>query len=101
MAFGSLVGVVSERSMQPYINKLDKIKLAKVKEFFPKIPTIPTDEPPPVSITEMELELTNQDNNNNEKNDNKSKSKGKSNNKKLSLDSSINIQKQDNIKNEK
>lgn len=40
-ALGVLVGLVGERAMQGYLNKLDKVRLAKVKEFCPQIPQAP------------------------------------------------------------
>eukprot|EP01117_Protostelium_nocturnum_P010147 TRINITY_DN3620_c0_g1_i2.p1 TRINITY_DN3620_c0_g1~~TRINITY_DN3620_c0_g1_i2.p1 ORF type:complete len:2002 (+),score=827.22 TRINITY_DN3620_c0_g1_i2:52-6057(+) len=38
--FGALVGVLGERALQGYLNKLDKIKLEKVKTFFPETPVV-------------------------------------------------------------
>jgi cytoskeleton-associated protein 5 len=34
IAFGNLVALLGERQLQGYLNKLDKIKLAKVKEVY-------------------------------------------------------------------
>eukprot|EP01119_Soliformovum_irregulare_P020081 TRINITY_DN6464_c0_g2_i3.p1 TRINITY_DN6464_c0_g2~~TRINITY_DN6464_c0_g2_i3.p1 ORF type:complete len:1712 (-),score=696.34 TRINITY_DN6464_c0_g2_i3:1217-6352(-) len=47
--FGALAGVVGERPLNPYLNKLDAIKLKKVKDCFPEIiPSgVPAAAPPP------------------------------------------------------
>jgi hypothetical protein len=34
VCFGTLVKMLGERTLQGYLNKLDKIKLAKVKEIY-------------------------------------------------------------------
>jgi cytoskeleton-associated protein 5 len=52
VTFGTLVGIVGERSMQPYLSKLDKIKLAKVKEHVPQIQQ-PAPTAAPVAIDDL------------------------------------------------
>lgn len=34
-AFGALCGVIGERALQPYLAKLDEVRVKKVKEFYP------------------------------------------------------------------
>jgi cytoskeleton-associated protein 5 len=51
-AFGNLVGIVGERTMTPYLSKLDKIKAAKVKEHIPEGAAAP----PPVAMQAASVE---------------------------------------------
>ncbi len=55
VTFGTLVGIAGERAMQPYLSKLDKIKLAKVKEHTPQIAPPPTGAPAPAQDNAMDL----------------------------------------------
>lgn len=41
-AMGNLMKLVSEKALHPYIEKLDKIKEAKVKDFYQKANDCPT-----------------------------------------------------------
>ena len=50
--FGNLVGIVGERTMTPYLSKLDKIKTAKVKEFIPEGAAAP----PPAAVQASSVE---------------------------------------------
>lgn len=37
VTFGALAGVVGEKPLKPFLEKLDKIKLEKVKAHFPEV----------------------------------------------------------------
>jgi len=58
-AMGVLVGVVGERTVQGFLNKLDKLKEKRVREFIPASPVgvveaVPQPQPQPIDTAHLE-----------------------------------------------